>query len=55
MDANFVLTGAGRIVEIQGTAEQAPFSKTQFDALFALARKGIGELAALQRDALGLD
>jgi ribonuclease PH len=55
VDANFVLTGAGRIVEIQGTAEQAPFSKNQFDALFSLARDGIGELAALQRDALGLD
>ena len=55
VDANFVLTGAGKIVEIQGTAEEAPFSKAQFDALFSLARNGIGELAALQRDALGLD
>jgi ribonuclease PH len=55
VDANFVLTGAGKIVEIQGTAEEKPFSKNQFDALFSLARSGIGELAALQRDALGLD
>ena len=55
VDANFVLTGHGKIVEIQGTAEEAPFSKAQFDVLFSLARGGIGELAALQRDALGLD
>ncbi len=55
VDANFVLTGHGKIVEIQGTAEEAPFSKAQFDVLFTLARGGIDELAALQRDALGLD
>ena len=55
VDANFVLTGAGKIVEIQGTAEEAPFSKAQYDVLFSLARNGIGALATLQRDALGLD
>ncbi|MDX5362396.1 MAG: ribonuclease PH [Alphaproteobacteria bacterium] len=53
-DANFVLTGAGGIVEIQGTAEGAPFSEAEFLAMLALARDGIGRLVALQRDALGL-
>ena len=43
-DANFVLTGAGGLVEIQGTAEGAPFSEEQLVALLTLARKGIGEL-----------
>jgi ribonuclease PH len=53
-DANFVLTGTGRFVEIQSTAEQTPFDKAQFDALLALAEKGVGELARMQRAALGL-
>jgi ribonuclease PH len=53
-DANFVLTGSGGIVEVQGTAEQAPFSEAQFLALMTLARKGIAELCAAQRAALGL-
>jgi ribonuclease PH len=53
-DANFVLTGSGRFVEIQSTAEQTPFDKAQFDSLLALAEKGVGELAKLQRAALGL-
>jgi ribonuclease PH len=53
-DANFVLTGAGGIVEIQGTAEKDPFSEAEFLALLALARKGITELCAAQRAALGL-
>ena len=53
-DANFVLTGNGRFVEIQSTAEQTPFDKAQFDSLLALAQKGVGELAKLQRAALGL-
>jgi ribonuclease PH len=51
-DANFVLTGSGGLVEIQGTAEGAPFDDDQFAALLALARKGIGELVALQKDVL---
>ncbi len=55
VDANFVLTGAGDIVEIQMTAEEEPFSRDQFDAMFGLASRGIAELAALQRQALGLD
>ena len=53
-DANFVLTGGGGFVEIQSTAEQTPFDRAQFDALLALAEKGVRELAQLQRAALGL-
>jgi len=48
-DANFVLTGSGGIVEVQGTAESAPFSEEEFAALMALARKGIGQLVDLQK------
>jgi ribonuclease PH len=51
-DANFVLTGAGGLVEIQGTAEGAPFSEEQLVALLTLARKGIGELVILQKQVL---
>jgi len=51
-DANFVLTGSGGLVEIQGTAEGAPFSEDQLVALLKLARKGIGELVELQKQAL---
>ncbi|HEY3947634.1 ribonuclease PH [Phenylobacterium sp.] len=50
-DANFVLTGKGDIVEVQATGEKRGFSQAEFDALFALARKGIGELLELQRAA----
>lgn len=53
-DANFVLTGSGKIVEVQGTAERDPFSEEEFLHLLALAKKGIGELTLLQRHALGL-
>ena len=48
-DANFVMTGSGKIVEVQGTAETAPFSQEDFDALMGLAKKGIGELLQLQK------
>ncbi len=51
-DANFVLTGAGGLVEIQGTAEGAPFTEEQLVALLKLARKGIGELVILQKQVL---
>jgi ribonuclease PH len=51
-DANFVLTGSGGIVEIQGTAEKTPFTEAQFLALLALARKGIGKLIDLQKMAV---
>ena len=50
-DANFVLTGVGDIVEIQATGEKRGFSEAEFESLFSLARKGIGELVALQRAA----
>ncbi len=49
-DANFVLTGNGGIVEIQGTAEQTPFSEEEFLTLLSLAKKGCGELKQLQED-----
>jgi ribonuclease PH len=52
-DANFVLTGSGGIVEVQGTAEEKPFSEPEFMALLMLAKKGIGELTRLQRLAIG--
>jgi len=48
-DANFVMTGSGGIVEVQGTAETKPFSQEAFDQLMALARKGVGELISLQK------
>ncbi|MHA1113127.1 MAG: ribonuclease PH [Alphaproteobacteria bacterium] len=53
-DANFVLTASGGVVEIQGTAEEKPFSRAEFDALMELAETGVVELATLQRAALGL-
>lgn len=52
-DINIVATGSGGFVEVQGTAEGAPFSTTELDRLLALARDGIERLVALQRDALG--
>lgn len=48
-DANFVMTGSGGIVEVQGTAEKTPFSQEKFDELMALARKGVAELVSLQK------
>jgi ribonuclease PH len=51
-DANFVLTGAGRFVEIQGTAEHTPFSREELQTLMALADKGVAELVAAQRAVL---
>lgn len=48
-DANFVMTGAGGLVEVQGTAETRPFSQESFDQLMGLAKKGISELLALQK------
>src|SRR5438105_10998614 len=53
-DANFVLTGSGGLVEIQGTAEGVPFSEAEFSSLLALARKGAAELVLLQKEALKL-
>ena len=53
-DANFVLTGAGGIVEIQATAEGAPFDEALFAEMMQLAREGIAELTRRQRTTLGL-
>ncbi|SBW08907.1 Ribonuclease PH [uncultured Alphaproteobacteria bacterium] len=52
-DANFVLTGQGGIVEIQGTAEHDPFREEQFLALLALAKKGVTDLVRMQKQVLG--
>ncbi len=52
-DSNFVLTGRGDIVEIQATGEKRGFTRAEFEALYGLAEKGIGELFALQRAAVG--
>ena len=51
-DMNVVMTGAGHYVEVQGTAEGVAFTRAEMDQLLALAEKGIGELTALQREAL---
>lgn len=51
-DANFVLTGMGGIVEIQGTAEQKPFTESQFQAMLRLAQEGTAQLAAFQQKVL---
>jgi len=51
-DANFVMTGAGHFVEIQGTAEQEPFSRQELESLMTLAAKGVSELTGLQKQAL---
>jgi ribonuclease PH len=53
-DMNVVMTGAGGFVELQGTAEGAAFSRAEMDSLLGLADKGIRELVAAQRKALGL-
>ena len=51
-DMNVVMTGSGGFVEVQGTAEGAPFTRAEMDALLALAAKGIGGIIAMQRAAL---
>jgi ribonuclease PH len=51
-DANFVMTGSGGIVEIQGTAEGKPFTEEEFSSLMALARAGIADLVTLQKQAV---
>ena len=53
-DMNVVMTGSGGFVEMQGTAEGAPFSRAEADALLMLAQRGIAELVAQQKRALGL-
>lgn len=51
-DANFVLTGNGGMVEVQGTAEKEPFTQQQFLELLALAQGGVAQLVAMQKEAL---
>ncbi|MBP4043503.1 ribonuclease PH [Chromobacterium violaceum] len=53
-DMNVVMTGSGRFVEVQGTAEGEPFSEEEMAAMLGLARKGIAELLAHQRQALNV-
>jgi ribonuclease PH len=52
VDFNVVMTGTGRFVEVQGTAEGKPFTQAQLDRLLALAREGIDRLSAMQRETL---
>ena len=52
VDANFVMTGSGKIIEVQGTAEEAPFSKEELMQMLDLAEKGIGELMEKQNEVL---
>lgn len=52
-DMNVVMTGSGGLVEVQGTAEGAPFSRMEMEAMLGLAEKGIRELIAIQKTALG--
>ena len=54
VDLNLVMTGSGGFVELQGTAEGTPFTRVQLDALLELARAGIAELVALQKQSLGV-
>jgi ribonuclease PH len=51
-DANFVMTGAGALVEVQASAEGAAFARAELDAMLALAEKGVAELVAAQKAAL---
>jgi len=53
-DMNVVVTGAGRFIEVQGTAEHAPFDRAELDALLDLAVAGNADLARIQREALGI-
>jgi ribonuclease PH len=52
VDMNFVMTGSGKYVEVQGTAEEAPFSKDEMAAMASLAEAGIQQLTAIQKEAL---
>jgi ribonuclease PH len=53
VDMNVVMTGAGRFVEVQGTGEEATFSEDELSALLKLAKRGIGQMTQIQREALG--
>ena len=53
VDCNVAKTGLGKYVEIQGTGEQRPFTRSELDQMLELADVGIDELISLQKDALG--
>jgi ribonuclease PH len=53
VDMNFVMTGKGLLIEVQGTAEKAPFSKELFDMMYEYSYKGIAEITRAQKAALG--
>jgi ribonuclease PH len=53
VDMNFVMTGKGLMIEVQGTAEKVPFSKETFDVMYQYAYKGIQEITRMQKVALG--
>ena len=55
VDANFVLTGASKIIEVQATAEDKAFEKSEFNELLQLAEIGISQLVKLQKHALGIE
>jgi ribonuclease PH len=55
VDMNVVMTGSGRFIEVQGTAEGEPFDKKDLDSLMILARNGVRKIVALQKKALGKD
>jgi ribonuclease PH len=52
VDMNIIMTGDGRFIEVQGTAEREPFSKDDMEKLLALAQKGVEELIVIQKKAL---
>lgn len=53
VDMNVVMTGAGQFVEVQGTGEEAPFSREELDALLALAEQGVEQIISVQKAVLG--
>ncbi|HNS77600.1 MAG TPA: ribonuclease PH [Syntrophorhabdus sp.] len=53
VDMNFVMTGKGQLIEVQGTAEKTPFSKEQLDVMYQYAHRGINEITRQQKIALG--
>ena len=53
VDLNLVMTGAGQFIEVQGSGEEATFSRTQLDRLLKIGTKGIDAITAAQRKALG--
>jgi len=55
VDLNLVMTGAGQFIEVQGTGEEATFTRSQLDAMLALGQQGLGKVTASQREALGAD